>query len=45
MTTTLASRTLIDAGAILTVSNFTDPRIFTLIETRIGADADERTTA
>ncbi len=45
MTTTLASRTLIDAGATLTVSNFTDPQIFTLIETRIGADADERTTA
>ena len=45
MTTTLASRALIDAGATLTVSNFTDPRIFALIETRIGADADERTTA
>jgi HAD superfamily hydrolase (TIGR01509 family) len=45
MTTTLDSRTLIDAGAILTVSDFTDRRIVALIERRIGADADERTTA
>jgi HAD superfamily hydrolase (TIGR01509 family) len=45
MTTTLASRTLIDAGATLTVSDFTDRRIFALIEAQLGADADERTTA
>ena len=44
MTTTLDSRTLIDAGAILTVSDFTDRRIVALIEGRIGADADERIT-
>jgi hypothetical protein len=36
---------LIDAGAVMTVSDFNDRRIFTLIEARIGADADERTTA
>jgi len=45
MTTTLDSRTLTDAGAVLTVKDFTDRRIFTLIEARIGADADERTNA
>ena len=45
MTTTLPSRTLIDAGATLTASDFTDRRIFALIEARLGADADERTTA
>jgi HAD superfamily hydrolase (TIGR01509 family) len=45
MTTTLASGTLIDAGATLTVSDFTDRRIFALIEARIGTAADERTTA
>jgi HAD superfamily hydrolase (TIGR01509 family) len=45
MTTTLDSRTLTDAGAVLTVKDFTDRRIFTLIEARIGADADERTSA
>jgi HAD superfamily hydrolase (TIGR01509 family) len=45
MTTTLDSRTLIRAGATLTVSDFTDRRIFALIEARLGADADERTTA
>jgi beta-phosphoglucomutase-like phosphatase (HAD superfamily) len=45
MTTTLDSRTLIDAGAALTVSDFTDRRIFELIEARLGADADERKTA
>jgi HAD superfamily hydrolase (TIGR01509 family) len=45
MTTTLDARTLTDAGAVLTVKDFTDRRIFTLIEARIGADADERTSA
>ena len=45
MTTTLDSRALIDAGVVLTVSDFDDRRIFTLIEARIGADADKRTTA
>ena len=45
MTTTLDARTLTDAGAVLTVKDFTDRRIFTLIEARIGADADERTNA
>jgi len=44
VTTTLDSRTLTDAGAVLTVSDFTDRRIFRLIEARIGANADERTT-
>lgn len=45
MTTTLDSRTLTDAGAVFAVSDFTDPRIFALIETRMGVDEDERTTA
>ena len=45
MTTTLDSRTLTDAGAVVTVRDFTDRRILELIEARIGADADERTTA
>ena len=45
MTTTLNSRTLIDAGAALTVSDFTDPRIFAFIDARLGIDADERTIA
>jgi HAD superfamily hydrolase (TIGR01509 family) len=45
MTTTLDSQRLTDAGAVLTVKDFTDRRIFELIEARIGADADERTTA
>jgi len=45
MTTTLDSRTLTDAGAVLAVKDFTDRRIFTLIESRIGADAHERTSA
>jgi hypothetical protein len=35
----------IDAGAILTVRDSTDPRIFSLIEARIDADADERIIA
>jgi HAD superfamily hydrolase (TIGR01509 family) len=45
MTTTLDSRTLTNAGAILAVSDFTDQRIFMLIEARTDADADERTIA
>jgi HAD superfamily hydrolase (TIGR01509 family) len=39
MTTTLDSRTLIEAGATFAASNFTDPRIFELIEMRIDSGA------
>ena len=45
MTTTLDSRTLIEAGATIAADDFTDPRIFALIEARIGRGADERATA
>jgi HAD superfamily hydrolase (TIGR01509 family) len=45
MTTTLDSRTLIEAGATFAASNFTDPRIFELIEARINSAADEGATA
>jgi hypothetical protein len=45
MTTTLDSRTLISAGATLAAADFTDPRIYRLIEARIGADANAGTTA
>jgi HAD superfamily hydrolase (TIGR01509 family) len=45
MTTTLDSRTLIEAGAIFAASNFTDPRIFELIEARVISGADERAQA
>jgi beta-phosphoglucomutase-like phosphatase (HAD superfamily) len=41
ITTTLDSRTLIEAGATFAASNFTDPRIFELIETRLNAGAEE----
>ena len=41
MMTTLDSRTLIEAGATFAASNFTDPRIFELIEARINSGADE----
>jgi len=41
MMTTLDSRTLIEAGATLAASNFTDPRIFELIETRLSSGAEE----
>jgi HAD superfamily hydrolase (TIGR01509 family) len=41
MTTTLDSRTLIEAGATFAAQNFTDPRIFALIEARINSGADE----
>lgn len=45
MTTTLDARTLIEAGATFAARNFTDPRIFELIEARINSGADERATA
>jgi HAD superfamily hydrolase (TIGR01509 family) len=45
MTTTLDTRTLIEAGATFAAGNFTDPRIFELIEARINSGADERATA
>jgi HAD superfamily hydrolase (TIGR01509 family) len=45
MTTTLDSRTLIEAGATFAASDFTDPRIFELIEARINSGADEGTKA
>ena len=38
MTTTLDSRTLIDAGATIAANDFTDSRIFELIRERIEAD-------
>jgi beta-phosphoglucomutase-like phosphatase (HAD superfamily) len=41
MTTTLDSRTLVEAGATFAASNFTDPRIFELIEARLSAGAEE----
>ena len=41
MTTTLDSRTLIEAGATFAASNFTDPRIFELIEARLSSGAEE----
>ena len=45
MMTTLDSRTLIGAGATFAASNFTDPRIFELIETRLSSGAEEGTEA
>jgi HAD superfamily hydrolase (TIGR01509 family) len=41
LTTTLDPQTLIEAGATLAARDFTDPRIFALIETRIDADAHD----
>jgi hypothetical protein len=41
MTTTLDAGTLIEAGATFAASNFTDPRIFALIEARIHPGANE----
>ncbi len=41
MTTTLDSRTLLEAGATFAASNFTDPRIFELIEARLHSGAEE----
>jgi HAD superfamily hydrolase (TIGR01509 family) len=43
MTTTLDAETLIGAGARIAAKDFTDPRIFKLIEGLIGAAATERT--
>jgi len=45
MTTTLDSRTLVEAGATFAAGNFTDPHIFELIETRLNAGAEERAKA
>ena len=45
MTTTLDSRTLIEAGATFAAGNFTDPRIFELIEARLSSGAEERAEA
>ncbi len=41
MTTTLDSRTLVEAGATFAASNFTDPQIFELIEARLSSGAEE----
>jgi beta-phosphoglucomutase-like phosphatase (HAD superfamily) len=41
LTTTLDSRTLIAAGATIAARDFTDPRIFSLIEKRMAADLSE----
>ena len=41
MTTTLDSQTLLEAGATFAASNFTDPRIFRLIEARLYSGAEE----
>jgi HAD superfamily hydrolase (TIGR01509 family) len=43
MTTTLDAETLVEAGAAFAAKDFTDPRIFALIEGLIGAQAKERT--
>ena len=40
LTTTLDAQTLIEAGATFAASNFTDPRIFELIEARMDFGAD-----
>jgi HAD superfamily hydrolase (TIGR01509 family) len=40
MTTTLDARTLIGAGATFAARDFTDPRIFELIEARLSSGAD-----
>ena len=41
MATTLDPRTLIEAGATFAARDFTDPRIFELIETRLDSGADK----
>ncbi|HEY1780759.1 MAG TPA: HAD-IA family hydrolase [Roseiarcus sp.] len=41
MTTTLGSKTLIEAGATFAARNFTDSRIFELIEARLSSGAEE----
>ena len=45
ITTTLEARTLIEAGATFAASDFTDPRIFELIEARLNSGADEEANA
>ena len=45
MTTTLASGTLIEAGATFAARDFTDPRIFELIETRLTLGAEQGANA
>ena len=45
MTTTLDLPTSVEAGATFAAGNFTDPRIFELIETRLNAGAEERAKA
>jgi len=45
MTTTLEARTLIEAGATFATNDFTDPRIFELIEARLNSGADEEANA
>jgi HAD superfamily hydrolase (TIGR01509 family) len=44
MTTTLDSGILVKAGATFAASDFTDPRIFELIEARINSGADDGAT-
>ena len=41
LTTTLVERALVEAGALFATRDFTDPRIFALIDSRIGANAQE----
>jgi HAD superfamily hydrolase (TIGR01509 family) len=43
LTTTLDEAALIEAGAALAAKDFTDPRIFALIEARLGADVKKET--
>ena len=45
MMTTLDAQTLIEAGATFGAQDFTDPRIFELIEARIHSGANERVQA
>ena len=45
LTTTLSEAALIEAGATIAADDFTDPRIFALIEARIGASHNERARA
>ena len=42
LTTTLEAQALIEAGALFATADFTDPRIFALIDSRIGANAEEQ---
>lgn len=44
MMTTLDARTLLGAGASIAVTDFTDPRIYDLIEARVIAPNEERAT-